>query len=323
MRLAKLDEEIIDRILAVSIKTKDGKKLVNEGTILSEKLIERLVNNGLSAVYIEDDNVDIQVHETLDDDKRAIVYTRLQSIYVSIERNDFNSTELSKFVRLDLLPELKNEPVSIPTNQIMSKDDYIAHAINTAILSVRTAHNMGMNMDKIEQMAFIALVHDIGKVLKEKDIKLKNIPHYEIAFDFLKKKNCAVLSYMAVRFQEEPFDGTGVYKVTKDKQIDFAKILGVCDFYENLLRTTNLMPYECFEATQALVNTKLDPEVFEAFRDALYIYPIGLPVRLNNKIEGIIIKQNASYPLRPIVKATDNYYNLMENLSLFIEKIAM
>jgi HD-GYP domain-containing protein (c-di-GMP phosphodiesterase class II) len=83
------------------------------------------------------------------------------------------------------------------------------------------------------------------------------------------------------------------------------------------------MPYECFEKTQSLVNTYFDPEVFQAFQDAIYIYPIGLPVCLNNNAEGIIIRQNQSYPLRPVVKSADKYYNLMENLSLFIEKIAI
>jgi HD-GYP domain-containing protein (c-di-GMP phosphodiesterase class II) len=83
------------------------------------------------------------------------------------------------------------------------------------------------------------------------------------------------------------------------------------------------MPYECYEKTQSLVNTRFDPAVFQAFRDALYIYPIGLPVRLSNKEEGVIVKQNQSYPLRPVIKAANHYYNLMENLNLFIEKVAI
>jgi HD-GYP domain-containing protein (c-di-GMP phosphodiesterase class II) len=188
---------------------------------------------------------------------------------------------------------------------------------------IRTAALMGMNMEKIELVAFIAFMHDIGKLLINKDPKLKNIPHFEVAFEFMKRKNCSVLSYMSVKYQEETYDGKGAYKVENEKQIDLAKILSICDFYENLLRTTNLMPYECYEETQALVNTKFDPVVFQAFRDAIYIYPVGLPVCLNNKAVGVIIKQNHAYPLRPVVKTADCYYNLMENLSLFIEKVAI
>jgi putative nucleotidyltransferase with HDIG domain len=323
MRLAKLEEDITNRKLAVPIKSKDGRKLVSEGTVLTSKLIERLMNSGLNAVYIEDDNYDIQLHETLDNDKQAKIYAKLQTVYAGIEKNEFNNVDLLRFIRLELLPEIKNEPVSIPADQIMEKDDYIQHSINVAILAVRTASILGLNMEKIELVAFISLLHDIGKVIKERTIQLKNVPHYEVAFEFLKRKNCSVLTYMSIRFQEEAFNGSGAYKVDGSKQIDLAKILSICDFYETLLRTSNLMPYECFEETQALVNFKFDPEVFKAFRDSLYIYPIGLPIRLNNKVEGVIIQQNASYPLRPIVKTENQYYNLMENLSLFIEKVAI
>jgi HD-GYP domain-containing protein (c-di-GMP phosphodiesterase class II) len=323
MRLAKLGSYLEDKRLATAIKSRDGKKLVNEGAILSIRLIERLLESGLSAVYIEDDNYNIEVQESIDGNKHAKIYTKVQEIFMKMERMEFNYVDLMHFIRTNFLPEIKNGPISIPADQIMEKEDLVQHSINVAMLSVRTAMLLGFAMDKIEMMAFIALLHDIGKVIKNKNAKLKDIPHYEVAFDFLKKKNCTVLSYMSIRFQEENYDGSGMYKISKDKQIDFARILSICDHYETLMRTGNLMPYECYERTQALVNSKFDPEVFKAFRDSIYIYPVGLPVLLNNKVEGVIIRQNESYPLRPIIKAVDQYYNLMENLSLFIQKVAI
>jgi HD-GYP domain-containing protein (c-di-GMP phosphodiesterase class II) len=323
VHLARLGSNLENKKLAVAIKSRDGTKLVNEGTILTIRLIERLITSGLSTVYIEDDNYDIELNMSIDANKQAMIYRKLKDVFTRIEKNEFNHVELMHFIRADFLPEIKNEPVSIPADQVMDKEDLIQHSINVAMLAVRTARLLGFVMDKIETMAFVALLHDIGKVIKNKDPLLKNTPHYEVAFDFLKKKNCTVLSYMAVRFQEENYDGSGTYRVGKDKQIDYAKILSICDFYETLQRTGNLMPYECYERTQAMVNSKFDPEVFEAYRDSIYIYPIGLQVQLNNRVEGIIVQQNQSYPLRPIVKADDQSYNLMENLSLFIQKVAI
>ncbi|HWT73399.1 MAG TPA: HD domain-containing protein [Mobilitalea sp.] len=323
MRLAKLDEGLENKKLAVPIKSKEGSKLINEGVVLSIRVIERLKNSGLYAVYIEDDNYDIELQETVDVDRRAKIFTKLQQVYSGIEKNEFNNIDLLRFIRMELLPEIKNEPVSLPANEIMEKDDLIQHSMNVAILAVRTASILKLNTEKIEMAAFIALMHDIGKLLKKKDPNLKDIPHYEAAFDFMKRKNCSVLTYMSVRFQTETYDGKGAYKVEKEKQLDLVKILSICDFYETQLRSSSLMTYECFEQTQALVNIKFDPAIFQAFHEALYIYPVGLPVRLNNKAEGVIIKQNQSYPLRPVVKIADKYYNLMENLSLFIEKVAI
>lgn len=323
MRLAKLGNYLENKKLATAIKSRDGKKLVNEGSVLSVRLIERLIASGLSAVYIEDDNYDIELKESMDANKQAKIYTKLQDVFAKIERNDFNHVDFLHFIRTDFLPEIKNEPVSIPADQVMDKTDLVQHSIHVAMLAVRTAIMLGFPMDKIEMMAFVALLHDIGKVIKIKDVKLKEVPHYEVAFDFLKKKNCTVLSYMAIRFQEENYDGSGVYRVSREKQIDYSKILSICDYYENLQRSGSLMPYECFEKTQAMVNSRFDPAVFEAFRDSIYIYPIGLPVLLSNKVEGIIVRQNESYPLRPIIKAVDQSYNLMENLSLFILQVAI
>lgn len=323
MRLAKLGNYLENKKLATAIKSRDGKKLVNEGAVLSIRLIERLMANGMSAVYIEDDNYDIELKESIDGNKQAKIYMKLQEIFARIERNEFDHVELMHLIRTDFLPEIKNEPVSIPADQVMEEDDIVQHSIHVAMLSVRAAILSGFAKDKIEMMAFIALLHDIGKLIKRKDVKWKDIPHYEVAFDFLKKKNCTVLSYMSVRFQEENYDGSGRYRMDKHKQIDYAKILSICDYYESLLRTGNLMPYECYERTQALVNSRFDPEVFKTFRDSIYIYPVGLPVLLNNKVEGVIIRQNESYPLRPIIQAVDQYYNLMENLSLFIQKVAI
>lgn len=323
MRLAKLDEGIENKKLAVSIKSKDGKKLINEGAVLTERVIERLKNSGFAAVYIEDENYDIELHETVDQNHRVRIFNKIQEIYAGIEKNEFNSVELLRYIRLEFLPEIKNEPVSIPYDEVVEKEDLIQHSINVAMLAVRTGTLLGFNMEKLELIAFISLLHDIGKLLKNKDPKLKNVPHYEVAFEFLKRKNCTVLSYMSIRFQEEAYDGTGAYKVDKEKQLDLSKVLSICDYYETQLRESGRMPYECYEATQAQVNYRFDPTIFKAFRDAIYIYPVGLPVRLNNKAEGVIIRQNNSYPLRPIVKTADHYYNLMENLSLFIEKVAI
>lgn len=323
MRIAKLDESLEHKLLAVTIYSLEGKKLISEGTILSVNIIDGLLKRGIQTVYIEDENLDVKLRVTLNSVKRATMIVKLQKIYAGILKNEFNPLELTKFIRLELLPEIKNEPVSLPFTDVMKKDDLAQHSLNVAILTVRTARLLGLDKNKIELVAFVSLMHDIGKLIKSKNTNLKDTPHYEVAYEFMKRKNCLITSYMSVKFQSETYDGKGAYKIDQAKQLEVVKILSICNFYETKLRSSNMMPYECFELTQALVNIKFDPIIFKAFRNALYIYPIGLHVRLNNKAEGVIVKQNQSYPLRPIVKIADSYWNLMVDLSLFIEKVAI
>lgn len=59
MRLAKLDENLLNKKLANDIKTVDGKKLIQKGAVISQRLLDRLKNVGLNAVYIEDKNIQI------------------------------------------------------------------------------------------------------------------------------------------------------------------------------------------------------------------------------------------------------------------------
>lgn len=321
MRLAKLDENLTNQKLATVIKSKDGRKLINEGTTLSTRTIERLINSGLNAIYIEDENTDIKLQESLEESKRIELSKKLKEIYDRIEKNEYNDVEFEKYIRTKILPEIDKDPISIPIGQIMDPDDIIQHSINVLLLAVRMANVMGLKQDKVTSVAKAALLHDIGKYLKNKDDELKNMKHEEIGFEFLKRKHASVILYMAVKFQSENYDGTGLYKIEEKNQNEIVKILTICDFYETLLRTTNLLPHESFERVQSLVNTKFDPEIFEVFRKSLYIYPIGLPVKLNGGEEGVIYMQNKSYPLRPVIKTKNMQYNLMEHLSLFIEQV--
>lgn len=88
MRLAKLGDYLENKKLATAIKSRDGKKHVNEGSVLSVRLIERLIASGLSAVYIEDDNYDIELKESIDANKQAKIYMKLQDVFARIEKKN-------------------------------------------------------------------------------------------------------------------------------------------------------------------------------------------------------------------------------------------
>ncbi|RKD29544.1 HD-GYP domain-containing protein [Thermohalobacter berrensis] len=325
MQLTKLDESAINKRLSYPLKTKDGRKLVNGNTILSERLIKRLKSSGFNAVYIQDENTDIELKETLPENKRAEIAAKLQEVYDNIANNQYNDIEFARFIRNNILPEIKNEPISIPINETMDKNDILHHSLNVCLLSVRTALTMGLTQDKVEAVARAALLHEIGKILKKKSRNnaLKKKSYEEVGYSFLKNKHSSVLVYTTVRYHNETLDEKGPFHLSKDNQHELTKIISLCNYYENLLREAKLLPHECFEKVQALVNFKFDPDVFKAFRKSLYIYPVGLPVKLSNGNEGIVAMQNKAYPLRPIIKADGIFYNLLENLSLFIEKVTI
>lgn len=319
MRLMRLDEKSIGKNLALAINTQNGNKILNSGSKLSERIIKRLEEYGLKAVYIEDENTDIELQETLSENVKVRVLNKLNLIYSKIQNEKyFDEFELGKLIRDEIIPEMNSGPISIPVG-IMTKGYNIAiHSLNVCLLSIEVAKILGMDMKKIDTIAKAALIHDIGKLFDNEDAN-----HCQAGYEFLKNKINTVTLYSTIRYHHETLDGQGPFKISGENQNEYIKIISLCNYYDKLLNEEGLLPTECFEKIQVLVNTKFDNSVFEAFRKAIFIYPIGLPVKLNNGEEGIIIRQNNNFPLRPFVRTEKNEYNLMEHLSIFIQEILL
>lgn len=319
MRLIKLDKNSIGKSLALEINTIEGKKLLNNGSKISDRLIRRLEEYGLNAVYVEDENVDVELKEPLPEKVKVNVLNKLNSIYGRIQKeNYFDEFELGKLIRSEIMAEMDNGPVSLPVGVMTTGYNMASHSLNVCLLSIATATRMGMDMEKIDAIAKAALIHDIGKLLENEDSN-----HCQAGYEFLKNKINRVTIYSTIRFHHETLDGEGPFKLSKENHNDYIKIISLCNYYDTLLSEEGLLPTECFEKIQSLVNIKFDSEVFEAFRKAIYVYPVGLPVKLSNGEEGVVIRQNKNYPLRPIIRSEKGEYNLMEHLALFIGEVAL
>ncbi|WP_176461913.1 HD-GYP domain-containing protein [Anaeromicrobium sediminis] len=321
MKLAKLDSNLIGQKLGTIIKTQDGQKLINSGNKISQKVLERLLNYGMNCLYIEDENTDLELEESISEDVRVEIIKKLNTIYENIsKKNTFDEYELNHIVRNHILMNINNKPISLPIGRTLKGQDLAHHSLNVCLLCIMTANQYGLPMDRVEILAKAALLHDIGKILKSND---NSMSHGQMAYNFLRHKTDSVILCNAIRFHHETLDESGPEKLSPNHQGDLIKILSLCNYYENLLNDKNLVQYECFEKIQALANTKFDGKVFEAFKKSIHIYPIGLPVKLNTGEEGIVARQNNSFPLRPIVRTDKAEYNLINNLSLFISEVGL
>lgn len=320
MRLANLDTNLIGKRLSNSIKTLDGRNLIKGNIEISEKLIQRLKVFGMSTVYIEDPNINLELKETIPEEKRAEIYTSLNSMYQSISSsNSFDEFELGKLIRMEILPEISNEPVSLPIGRTVKGYDITQHSLNVCLLAIVTAQQLGLGVEKIITLAKAALLHDIGKLIKNNSDE----GHEIIGYEFLKNRTHSLVLYNLVRFHHETLDEKGPQRLKAENQNEMIRILSLCNSYEYMFSQLGLIPSECFERIQADVHVKYDAEVFDAFRKSIYVYPLGLPVELNNGEEGTVVRQNKAFPSRPFVRCNDREYNLMEHLSIFIERVAL
>ncbi|WP_372995548.1 HD-GYP domain-containing protein [Lutispora sp.] len=318
MRLKKVDYSLIGKNLGMALKTNDGVVIVNRGKAITDTIINKLQQYGFNTIYIEDDDVNITVKKTIPEDIHFEYLKKLNRIYKKIiETNSFDESELNIFVRNNLLCDIRNEPISLGFGTITESNDLAYHSLNVCLIAMMTGMKYGLDRDKLEILMKASLLHDIGKFLPDKYGK----SHEQKAYNFFKNSTNSILMCNTIRFHHETIDGQGPEKLEYKHQSDLVKILSLCNDYENSITIKKLLPSQSYENIQALTNFKYDLKVFNAFKHSIYVYPIGLTVRLSNGVKGVVVEQNSDMPSRPIVKTENVKYDLMDHLSLFIEAI--
>lgn len=325
MRLAVLNDKVIGRKLEMPIFSSEGTVILNKGSVLSEKIIIRLRQMGVGTAYINDDSYeDVVVQEILDTPFRQKTVKTLKQLFEQVKKkkelNPYAVKEIIKGI-LDNMVISENSIVSL-NNIGGNEKDICYHSLNVAVLSILLGTSKGYNYNQLSDLGVGALLHDIGKLIADEK------SHPEEGFKFLRTyREFSSSSNICTYSHHENIDGTGYPRGFKGDQIyDYAKIVRICNEYDNLLYSSDkLLPHEVLERISAEVGKKFDEVFYKDFVKVIYCYPNGLPVKLNNGQEGVVIMQNKSFPQRPVIKVNDagttNYINLMENLNLFIEAV--
>ena len=180
-------------------------------------------------------------------------------------------------------------------------------------------------------------VHQINifKTKEELD-KYIELMHPKIGYDFLGEQyvwNAHVK--VAALMHHERNDGSGYpLKLKGDEINQIAKIVSICDVFDNLIsgrisgesKTVN----EVIEYLVGMSNIYFDAEMVRKFTANIAAFPTGSGVILSSNERGLVVKQNNSMPLRPVVKVLydrvgnvllePHEIDLLKELTLFITK---
>lgn len=327
MRLVLLNDKLIGRELDMSIYLPNGVVFASKGTILSQSNIIILKNIGIDTVYIKDEDYNIELKETIKTPLRLEVTTLLKKVFEDIKKNNIVNEEKINEIVDKLITNIDASENSFLLNNIGHKNEdfkLVSHSINVCILSILVGINKKYSKDKLQKLAIGALLHDVGKLFDNSK------EHVKAGYDLIKNRSrIPVTAYMSILQHHEFENGTGYPERTKGEKIyEFSKIVSMCNEYLNLTQSEKFpLPSMAIEYINSLVGTQFNSEVYKDFINSVYCYPNGLYVRLTNNEKGIIIYQNKNFPTRPIVGVLKDgspiLYNLLENLSLFIEEVIL
>ena len=194
------------------------------------------------------------------------------------------------------------------------------HAVNTATLMGIFAHAYGLPATEVEQCITGALLHDLGEAEINPEFFEREGPLTEEEYSQVKEhvnigaglyRNLPDISPIAqdiVRQHHERMDGSGYPLGLKGDEISLhGRMFAIVDTYDAV--TNNRCYKEAIPSSFGmrtlleLSKTHFDEALVHQFIKCMGVYPTGSLVRLNNGILAVVIAQNISAPIKPLVKS--------------------
>lgn len=316
--------------LAKPIYSDNGQILIQRDIKLTKRMLKRLVQQGITYVYIKDKlTEDIIINPPIPDELRIEAVQMVKSSFAEIQKQDLtkNSFLLDKtsYKMADMVSNIINhvknrdEVISILSDILISDDYVFSHSINVTVYSLALASELGLPSRKIEDIGLGAMLHDVGKVFLPESILNKTDKlskhefeiiktHSEEGFNFLRKSSNVPLLVAHCAFQHhERLDGSGYPRGLKSKDIHpYGKLLGVADVFDavtsNRVYRDAMLPHQGLEILYAGAGTLFDRDLVESFRKTIAMYPNGLTVELSDGRTGIVVNQNNHLYERPIIR---------------------
>ncbi|MDF2820633.1 MAG: putative domain HDIG-containing protein [Clostridiales bacterium] len=321
MRLISTDYLTSDMMLAKDIYY-EGRFLLKAGITNVNKYLGTLNNIGIRYIYIEDDSSKgIEIPDLISDETRRQCQSALKETLDNFISNCTIDIDNLRNPIENLLSEIINsEEILVSLNDINVKDDYtLAHSISTTVYSLLIAKKLNYSYTLMEKLAEGTLLHDIGKILIDNKVLFKEgslddeefkliQQHTVLGYNLLKKNSLlSEASRIISLSHHERVDGLGYPNgLRADELHEFSKITTIADVYDAL--TSDRCYRSKWPARKALdylienSGIRFDTELVTLFTQQIAVFPNGSTVRLSDGCLGIIEKQNANMPLRPIVR---------------------
>lgn len=312
MRYINIQNAEPGMLVGKSIYNEQGSILVNYHVKLTEKLIKRMTEKGLSGLYIDDElSADIHV-EDLISDELGIKATK------ALKKMDIDA---ALQVASDLTEELTlNGDINVNLVSLRANSDYTyKHSVNVAILSVLTGIGIGLKKSMLKELAAAGLLHDIGKLSIPLEILEKPGPlteeeyetvksHSEMGYQKIKGNiNISSKTKMGVFMHHENINGTGYPMGFRGDQIYmFAKIIHIADVYDAITNERVYKhaqsPKEAAEFLMSHAGSMFQAEYVKAFLTYIPFYPKGRNVVLSDGRIAVVVENRQQNTLYPIVR---------------------
>lgn len=300
--------------------------LLEAGTELKQSYISRLLNLGISEIYINDDiSKDIVIADVVKEQ------TRLETIELIKNAMDnccsdaiLYSERIIEAVNKIIDDIFSSDDIIVNLIDIKSCDNYTyLHSVNVCILSIITGIKLELSYDELKELGIGALLHDIGKIMVPQVILKKKAAlsdneyelikqHSILGYNILKKTpKISEASAMVALCHHERYDGKGyIQGLSKEDIHIYSRIVAIADIFDALtsdrVYRKKVSTSQAIDYLTVIAATAVDSNILEHFTQIVPPFQIGTGVILNNGERGIVTKLNKGLPTRPIIRIVFN-----------------
>lgn len=348
MRRKKTEQINGREILAKDVYGSSGVVLISAGTILKKEYIDKLLELKITDVFVEDEiSREIQIKDITEEKISEQCTEKLKD---TLERfsyaNGKELQELSK-VAMDVMEGvlLQEEVIYTISNVRSYSKSLYEHSLSVAALSILIAVRAGYSQEDAKKIAMGALLHDIGftsvkekylgVLLEEQDEKIQKEIKRHVVYGYIEVEQQNWISSVAreiILYHHERLDRSGYpFHMPGDKLKPQVRLVAICDAFDSMVYGNlekRKKVHEALEEIKKSSKDRFDSDLVKIFIKSVAVYPTGTIVRLNNGEYGIVLRQNADAPTRPliriVVKGKDDEWigreerDLTDNLELYI-----
>ena len=350
MKLCKVSDIVGGEKLASPIMTSTYQELLAAGTVLKPEYIPKIVQLGITEVFIEDSKLSPEQVVILREDVEDFFTEKVRSV---LERHVYNDNsdleELSKTADNIISNILSRDEVVEQIYDIKERSaDIYEHCISVCSVAVLVAIKKKIDKKIIHDLGVACLFHDIG--LRYLDFDYTNVDvesldekslaeyrkHPVYGYSSLEKETwiSETAKKMILRHHER-LDGSGYPLHSKDID-ELTQILQVSDAFDEMICGIGCYRSRVYEAVEYLKIAKgvlFNEDIVNTLLDFTAVYPSGTVVILSTGEMGIIIRQNQQFPERPVVRVIkdvkgnsieeERICDLLKVHNVYIEKVLL
>lgn len=315
--------------------------MIRPKTVLTAAQIQIINSKGYAGVYINDQySGDVSPIDPIGEELRLNTIKSAKDLLQQVHNGGYeNGYNVSKVLQEKIIMSVIEQVIKAPDRildhiDVRPFDEYeYYHTASCVILSVLLGIELGLSGTKLYEIAFGALLHDVGnlfipqkilskpgKLTDEEYAEVKK--HTEIGFDYMRKHfDVSVEACMGALHHHENFDGSGYPFGLKGNRISiYGRVISVVDVFDALISRrpyrSAMLPSTAIEYLESKAGKIFDPSIVRALRNVVAPYPAGTMVELNTGASCLVLQNSTKDTSRPKLRLSSIYTKIPMDFDL-------